>query len=61
MRIVIGEVSETDGTYKMQRAIHVDISDADLDTMEPNAFIEAYLRPAMAQLVAWHDEVAVKH
>jgi hypothetical protein len=60
MRIVIGEVSENEGAYKMQRAIHVEISDADFE-MESDAFVEQYLRPAMAQLVAWHDEEAVKH
>jgi len=60
MRIVIGQVSESDGEYKMQRAIHVELSDADFE-LEPNDFIERYLRPMMAQLVAWHDEEAVKH
>lgn len=60
MRIVIGEVEEVDDNYKMKRAIHFEVSDADLE-LEPNDFIEKYLRPAMAQLVGWHDEKAVKH
>lgn len=60
MRIVIGEVSEKDGEYKMLRAVHMELSDADLE-LDPNDFIEKYLRPAMAQLVGWHDEQAVKH
>lgn len=60
MRIVIGEVAETDGEYKMRRAIHMELSDADLE-LEPNEFIERFLRPAMAQLIGWHDEEAVKH
>ena len=60
MRIVIGEVSEKDGEYKMQRAIHLNVSDADLE-LEPDEFIEKFLRPAMAQLVEWHDSEQVKH
>ena len=60
MRIVIGEVEESDGNYKMKRAMHMELTDADFE-MEPNDFIEKYLRGAMAQLVAWHDEKAVRH
>lgn len=60
MRIVIGEVEEKDGNYTMKRAIHMEVSDADME-LEPDEFIERYLRPAMAQLVGWHDEEAVKH
>jgi hypothetical protein len=60
MRIVIGEVSEKDGQYTMLRAIHMDLSDADFD-LDPDVFIERYLRLPMAQLLGWHDEEAVKH
>jgi hypothetical protein len=60
MRIVIGEVEETDGNYKMARAIHMELSDADFE-LEPDDFIERFIRPAIAQLVAWHDEEAVRH
>jgi len=60
MRIVIGEVDVNGDTYKMARAIHMELSDADFE-IEPDDFIERFIRPAMAQLVAWHDEEAVKH
>jgi hypothetical protein len=60
MRIVIGEVTEQDGTYKMLRAMHLEVTDADFE-MEPDDFIDQCLRPMLKQLVEWHDEEAVKH
>ena len=60
MRIVIGEVSEKDGEYKMRRAIHMELSDGDLE-LDPDEFINQFLRPALAQLIGWHDAEAVKH
>ena len=60
MRIVLGEVSETDGEYKMLRAVHMTLSDEDFE-QEPEAFIDKFLYPAVQQLVSWHDEAQVKH
>ena len=60
MRIVIGEVEGEDGHYKMLRAVHMEVSNLDME-LEPDEFIAKFLRPAMAQLVAWHDSEAVKN
>jgi len=53
MRIVIGEVSEKDGTYKMLRAVHMDMpEDATI------AEAEDALKQALAQLLEWRKKMA---
>jgi hypothetical protein len=53
MRIVIGEVSEKEGVYKMRRGIHLDIED---DATLPDVW-EA-LKGAAKQLLTWREEAS---
>lgn len=56
MNIVIGEVRETDGTFKMTKAVH--LSDLPVD-ISPEDLAEL-LADAAVQLIAWRKEEASK-
>lgn len=59
MRIVIGEVFEQDGTYKMLRAVHIEIP-SDCLELKPKDFAKQFLVGPASQLIAWRKE-AIDH